>query len=162
MHLAPISRDCRGRLPTCLTAHSLPQQMLRSVSSGSSIYLSAGTTNDTTALATESSNKLTKSPCLNCKKTNHCTKFWITAGSQMVGKTIKEAHTANDAAHSALGLLVRPHRNHTSNANTAATVPRVNTTPTPQANAKMIMIMASVTWRLPQLPQKTVPSQQSL
>ena len=93
-------------------------------------------TNDNTALAAISNNKPTRSPCSNCKKTNHRTEFCIAPGGQMAGKTLDEARAANDAARRALGLPVRPRGNRTNDANTTANAPKANTAP----SAKTITI----------------------
>ena len=57
------------------------------------------TISPTTALAAVT----TKPPhpvCANCKRPSHRTEFCIGPGGQMAGKTIEEAHAAQDAARS--------------------------------------------------------------
>jgi transposase InsO family protein len=95
---------------------------------------------DNTALAAITNNK-PKTPCSNCKRTNHRTECCIAPGGQMAGKTIEEARAANDAARRALGLPVRQ-RGTRPGDNTSTPAPQKgNTTaPTPQSSAKTITI----------------------
>ena len=63
-------------------------------------------TPDNTALAVIGNNKPAKTPCSNCKKTNHRTEYCIAPGGQMAGKSLDDARAAQDAARRALGLPV--------------------------------------------------------
>jgi hypothetical protein len=80
--------------------------------------------------------------CANCKCPNHQTEYCIAPGGQMAGKTIDEAHAAQNAARTRAGGSMGTHGNCSgtpTQGNTHATMPTTTAEPT-STNSKTLMV----------------------